>query len=131
MPTPAKAKPPSLNASPLLQTLTETDGKRTVGVLTWHVANPSEGVMQVLDVRVDGEFARQGIGSRLLNQAITNAAADCRSRGGKLRRVFVALAHEEQILARAFFTRHGFHHVHTLKDLLRSQDLLTYVKSYD
>lgn len=126
---PKTTKPTTIE--PLLQTVAESDGTQTLGQLTWHIPDPAEGIMQILNIKVTPSAQRQGIGSKLLVAATRNAATACKSRNGQLRRVWVALGHQQHILARAFFTRHGYHHVHTLKDLMRSQDLLTYVKSYD
>jgi hypothetical protein len=35
------------------------------------------------------------------------------------------------VIARAFLTAQSFHHTSTLKDVLRDEDLLIYVRAFD
>jgi ribosomal protein S18 acetylase RimI-like enzyme len=118
-------------AKAISQTIITGDAKAPTGQLSWHVADPAEGVMQVLSIWVRPEHQRQGVGSELLTRAIALAKQQLAAQGSKLRKVIVLLGHERDIIARAFLTRHGFHHVHTMKGLLKDQDWLGYVKSYD
>jgi len=54
-----------------------------------------------------------------------------RRRGSKLRRVWVGIEQKSQVIARAFLTSRGFHHIATVDELYRDQELMVYVKSMD
>ena len=77
------------------------------------------------------EHRRKGHGSSLLNAVIQQAALYGSTRGVLTRRVWVSVEQKTQINARAFLTRHGFHHVSTIKELLAKQDALVYLRSLD
>ncbi len=48
----------------------------------------------------------------------------------KPEKMWLAVGHKSQVIARAFLTKHGFHHVSTTQNVLRGEDLLVYVKSW-
>ena len=95
------------------------DGKADIGLARWHETAP--GVVQLIELVVEEKRRRAGVGGELL-RAVVKAA--------RPRKMWVALGHRSSIVARAFLTRHGFHHVSTTRDLLSGEDLLVYVKSW-
>lgn len=107
------------------------DGPRLLGTATWHAPDSAHGVVQVLDLTVLPPHARQGHGGRLLGAVIQQAKQICQARGVKLRRVWFGIEQKSQVVARAFLTKHGFHHVATIGNLLKDEDELIYVKAYD
>lgn len=118
--------------SPFLQTIRAVHGKQIIGTARWHVvAPPIEGVAQLIEVHVQPPYRRQGHGGRLVQQAIAQAAAFFASRQATFRRVWTTVQQKNQVIARAFLTAQGFHHTATVKDLLRSEDLLIYVRGMD
>jgi ribosomal protein S18 acetylase RimI-like enzyme len=107
------------------------DGKRFVGGALWHLPAGNEGVVQLVELVVHPDLRRHGHAGALLNEVIAQAKALCRARRQPLRRVWVGVEHKTQVIARSFLTKHGFHHTATIADLLRDQDLLVYVRSFD
>ena len=62
---------------------------------------------------------------------IEQAASYGNARGVPTRRLWVSVEQKTQVNARAFLTRHGFHHVATIHELLAKQDALVYLRSLD
>lgn len=116
---------------PLAQTIRLSDGAVSIGVARWYSASSGDGVAQLLELSVLATHRRTGNGRRILQATILQATEHYRARQSKLRRMWIAVEQKEQVIARAFLTQHGFHHVHTLPELLKGQDLLVYVRSFD
>ena len=100
-------------------TYTATLGRRTVGTLRTHADGD---VLQVLWVEVDNKHRRQGIGSLLLDHALTAA---------RPRRAWCLVAQGRDVIARAWLTKHGFNHVTTVEHLHDAEDGLIYVRTFD
>lgn len=119
-------------SGPFIQALRLGPEDAPAAVAHWHApANLSEGVAQLLDLSVSPVHRRQGHGGRLLREVIAQASAYYRSRRSKLRRLWLAVEQKQQVIARAFLTSHGFHHIATVKDVLTDEDLMIYSKSFD
>ena len=127
-PLPRRASPTD---SGFVQRIELHDGRRLVGRAVWHLWTGGEGVVQIIELTVEADARRQGHAGALLNEAIAQARALCKLRGCALRRVWVPLGHKSQVVARAFLTKHGFHHTSTIPDLFRDEDLLVYIRSFD
>ena len=106
-------------------------GRRLVGHAAWYAPATDVGVVQLVDLSIADADRRQGHASALLGEVIAQSRALCRQRGVPFRRLWVAVEQKSQVLARAFLTRHGFHHTATIPELMKKQDLLVYVKSLD
>ncbi len=122
------AKP---SASSFLQEIRLTDSARVVGRAVWHAPEGQNGAVQIVHLLVDSNWRRRDMGSRLLQAIVEQATAHHQLRNLRLRRVWACVEQKNQVLARAFLTRHGFHHVSTIERLLEDQDGLIYVKSLD
>lgn len=107
------------------------DDRSLVGRALWHLPCHADGVVQIIELSVDPAQQRQGHGGRLLNEVLHQARRLASSRGTVVRRVWLMVEQKSQLRARAFLTRHGFHHTSTASNLLRDQDLLLYSKSFD
>ena len=120
-------------ASPggFVQQITLNEGRLPVGRIVWFLPAHDDGVMQILELQVDPAHRRQGHASRLLDEAIAQARLLCKRRGIHLRRTWVAVEQKSQIIARAFLTRHGYHHTSTAANLLKNQDVLVYQKAWE
>jgi ribosomal protein S18 acetylase RimI-like enzyme len=104
---------------------------QSIGEASWTLTGPPEnGVVQVLHFAIDEPHRRQGHGGRMMKEVVTQAQRALVAKSSKLRRVWAAVEQKTQIHARAFLTQQGFHHVSTIENLLKRQDLLVYVKSY-
>ena len=114
-----------------LQRIELRAGRVTLGHAAWHLVDIDEGVVQIVDLTVDPTLHRRGHAGALLNEAIAQARALCMLKRFPLRRCWVALEQKSHVRARAFLTKHGFHHTSSVPDLLRDQDLLVYVRSFD
>jgi ribosomal protein S18 acetylase RimI-like enzyme len=121
---------PSAN-EPFIQRIELREGDRTIGTARWYTAGGAEGVAQLLDLIVVPEHRRKGHGSTLLIAFKEQAAAYGRATGVVTRRLWVSVEQKTQVKARAFLTRHGFHHVATLHELLAHQDALVYLLALD
>jgi ribosomal protein S18 acetylase RimI-like enzyme len=125
---PSITQPPQ---QPLLQRVDLREGGTIVATAHWHVPIGKEGVVQLLDLTVVPEHRRKGHGSTLLMALQEQAVQYGRISGIPTRRIWVSVEQKTQINARAFLTRHGFHHVATIKELLAEQDALVYLRSFD
>ncbi len=124
--------PRQADACPFLQSLTLADGPARIALARWHAtSSAAEGVVQLLDLYVEPPHQRRGHGARLLREVIEQATAYFMLHGTKLRRVWAAVEQKKHVNARAFLTAHGFHHITTMGDLYRAQDLLIYTRAFD
>lgn len=128
-------EPPILAApkgAPFVQRLQLGPNDAPIATAHWHApANLSEGVAQLLDLTVSPAHRRQGHAGRLIREVTSQASAYYRSRKSKLRRLWLAVEQKHQVIARALLTSHGFHHIATVKDVLKDEDLMIYSKSFD
>ena len=100
-----------------------------LGTATYDVTDAAEGLIQLLSIEIDADHRRRGLGRRLLHGLYDIARSDL---GGQpLRRVWVATGNKAHVIARAFLTGEGYHHVGSNSGVCRDQDLLLYVKSFD
>ncbi|MGH7213324.1 MAG: GNAT family N-acetyltransferase [Tepidisphaeraceae bacterium] len=116
---------------PFLQTIVLQDNDQPVGRATWHAPAGEQGVVQIVDLAIAPPHRRRGHGRRLFAEALRQAIEFSRRRDVPLRRVWLGIEQKSQIIARAFLTEQGLHHVATVPNLLRNQDALIYVKSLD
>jgi hypothetical protein len=114
-----------------MQTVRLLDGGKPIGTARWHVRpGAADGVAQLLDLTITGS-PREGSGRLLLDAFFKQARGYFKTRGTRLRRVWIAVEQKGQVIGRAFLTEHGFHHVATLGELMHAQDTLLYMKSFD
>jgi ribosomal protein S18 acetylase RimI-like enzyme len=97
----------------------------------WHCRGAEDGVMQILDITVDPNLRRQGIGRAMARAAIEQARQYHAARQRPLRRAWLLARQKSDIVARAFLTSIGFHHVASLSDFLEGEEGLLYTKSFD
>jgi ribosomal protein S18 acetylase RimI-like enzyme len=114
-----------------LQEIRLTEAGKTVGRAIWHTPEGREGVVQLVELRVDPSQRRRGLGSQLIQAVSQQIAALHKLRRVPARRLWVCIEQKTQVIARAFLTRHGFHHVSTTENLLKDQDALVYIKAFD
>lgn len=125
---PIPRKKPGL---PFIQKLTLVRNRHTIGRLIWYAPDTNDGVMQILDIRVEPAYQRQNHGSALLRAAYEQAFALFKKLGIRPRRVWVAVEQKAHVQARAFLSRHGFHHVSSVKNVFQDQESLIYLKAFD
>ena len=114
------------------QTITLTVDKTTIARARWQSSeDPADGVVQILDFQVSPDHRRRGIGQRLMDELIQQAGRQIKTQGGQIRRIWVAIEQKRQVIARSFLMRYTFHHVGTVKELLRDQDVLIYARSFN
>jgi GNAT superfamily N-acetyltransferase len=115
-----------------LQTIRAEDGDTLIGTARWHVTGADvEGAVQILDLSIEPPHRRKGQGRLLLDALTQQAKAYFRLRRSNLRRLWIVVEQKRQVIGRAFLMANGFHHVITLPHLLRDEDALTYVRSFD
>lgn len=126
------ASPPASIKTPVpfIQRIDLFDGDQPIASASWFTTG-NDGVVQLLDIRVIPELQRKGVGSSLFKQVQREADAFLRARGTYLRRVIAQTEQKSQIVSRAFFTRMGFHHVQTIANTLRNEDILVYLLGCD
>lgn len=118
------------SALPFIQTIELFDGEQSIARATWFTTG-NDGVVQLLDIRVIPECQRKGVGTGLFKQLQREADRFLRSRGTYLRRVIVNAEQKTHIVSRAWLTQLGFHHVQTLSNTLRNEDILVYLLGCD
>jgi ribosomal protein S18 acetylase RimI-like enzyme len=125
---------PPINGAPtqpFLQQLILREEGRVIGTARWYVPVGKDGVVQILDLAIQPEHRRKGNGSALLLAIKQQAVSYGQASAHPTRRLWISIEQKTQINARAFLTRHGFHHVATLKELLDDQDALVYLLALD
>ena len=124
--------PPISRAVGLIQTVRMHEGEIPVGTAIWQSATASDdGVIQILDFNIAAPLCRQGNGGRLMAALVTQTLAYHRSRKIPARRLWIILRQKRHVIARAFFASQGFTHIATVKDLLRDEDGLIYIRTFD
>jgi ribosomal protein S18 acetylase RimI-like enzyme len=116
-------------AFPFEQTVRLLENRQQLGSATWYASG--QGVVQLLDFSIAASHRRMGHGQRLLEASIKQMSQFYRARQLKLRRLWVNIEQKQQVIARAFLTGEGFHHVATLGQLFKDQDGLIYLKAFD
>lgn len=111
------------------QTLRITRGEDELARARWHITG--EGVVQLVELLVHPPHRRKGYAKQLLASVIQQATAHHVARRKRLRRIWVCVAQKTQVLARSFLAGQGFHHMATLSDVLKDEDALTYVRSFN
>lgn len=121
--------PPVTPAStlPLVQTIELTDEAGHVVASAMWFTQGTDGYVQLLDIRVDERLRRRRVGSRLFELLRKETSIFFKSRGGKLRRITADVEQKSQVVARAFLTEMGFHHVGTITNALKKQDVVIYL----
>lgn len=122
----SKAAPPG----PFMQALHLSEGAEPVGAARWHCPSVHQGIIQILELGVNPAYRRRGHAGRLVKEVFAQARAHHRNSGARLRRAWLVVEQKEQVIARAFLSKHGFHHVATMKDMLADGDLLIYTLAF-
>lgn len=115
---------------PLVQTIELLEAGQVIASATWFTTG-TDGLIQLLSVEVAPDHRRRGVGSRLFDVLKKEANLFFRARGGSLRRVTASAEQKTHIIARAWLTHMGFHHVQTLTNTLKDQDVLVYLLGCD
>jgi GNAT superfamily N-acetyltransferase len=124
--------PPPSQSDGFLQTVRLVDDGEPIATARWHAApGDADGVVQILDFRVDPSRGRRGHGKRLLAAVIEQCLVYHKLRKRPLRRLWLTLHHKRHVIARAFFLSQGFTHTATIKDVAADGDLLVYVRTFD
>lgn len=117
---------------PFVQELVLTDAfGKSLGYARWHAPEGTDGIVQVLDIAIHPQHQRQGHGSVLMRRIYAEAKSLFSQLGLPPRRIWLAVEQKRCVNARAFLSRHGFHHVSSIKNALLKQDVLIYLKSFD
>lgn len=128
--TPATSQKDSSGAFQQLIELLE--GDRPIAHARWMcAADASQGVVQILELTVPESHARRGNGHVLMNALTDQARAYFKLRKTKLRRVWMAIEQEGQVIGRSFLMKFGFHHVGTVHELLEDEDMLIYMRTFN
>ncbi|MCC6239808.1 MAG: hypothetical protein IT448_05900 [Phycisphaerales bacterium] len=104
---------------------------KPAGSALWNTSGSADAVVQLVSLHVGVSLRRQHLATALLEVVIAQGREYFRRRGGKmkLRQLWYAVEQKSQVGGRAFLMHNNFHHVGTLPDLLKKQDLLFYKKS--
>lgn len=124
---------PPVSASttlPVVQTIELVEDDKVIASAIWFT-HGTDGVVQLLDIRVDERHRRRRVGSRLFQLLKKECDLFFRSRGRKLRRFTAEVEQKTQITSRAFFTQMGFHHVQSIPNSLIDQDIVIYLLGCD
>ena len=115
-----------------LQTVRMIDGEELIAHARWQASSDSsEGVAQLLELWVSPGRRRQGFGRKLMDAVTAQAADHFRSRKSALRRLWMAIEQKQQVIGRSFLMQFGFNHVGTVSELLKDEDLLVYMRTFN
>jgi GNAT superfamily N-acetyltransferase len=124
--------PRAKSPDPFLQTLKLTIGAETIAQARWLcAADPAQGIAQLLDLTVHPDHRRQGHAHRLMEALTEQARAYFKFQKSRLRRIWTPIEQKHQIIARSFLMQFGFNHVGTVSELLKHEDLLIYMRTFD
>lgn len=118
-------------AEPFIQTVRLVDNAATIATGHWYATGGADGVVQIVDLHVAPALRRQGIGGQLLDAVVAQAAEYHKRRRVKFRQIWIAVEQKRQVIGRAFLMEHNFHHIGTIADIYREQDVLIFKKSMD
>ena len=125
---PARSKSPD----PFLQTIRLSADDQPIGQARWLcAADPAEGVVQLLDLTVHPDHRRQDHGHRLMEAVVAQATTYFTHRKSRLRRIWIAIDQKRQVIGRSFLMQFGFNHVGTVPRLLKDEDVLIYMRTFD
>ena len=124
--------PPLSRAPGLIQTVRASDSAVPTGMAVWHSpVEATDGVAQILDFTIPPTHRRRGHGKRLMVAVVGQFVAYHRLREIAPRRLWLTVRQKNQVVARAFLISQGFVHVATVTELLRDEDALVYVRTFD
>lgn len=125
--------PPTLSGDDtFVQTIRLHDGPTLIGQARWHCATPpAQGVVQILELSVAEPHRRQNHAHTLMDAVTKQAKSYFKQHGRKLRRLWLTLEQERQVLGRSFLMKFGFHHVGTVHEMLKDEDMLVYMRTFD
>jgi GNAT superfamily N-acetyltransferase len=115
-----------------LQTIRLVDGDESIGQARWlSGVEAAHGVVQILELTVSTGRRRQGFGRRLMEAVEKQAVGHFGLRKIKLRRLWIAIEQKHQVVGRSFLMQFGFNHVGTISQLLKDEDLLVYMRTFN
>lgn len=124
--------PRTKSSDPFLQTLKLTIGKQPIAQARWLVnTDPAQGVAQLLDLTVHPDHRRQGHAHRLMEALTQQAQTYFKAQKSPLRRIWTSIEQKNQVVARSFLMQFAFNHVGTVSELLKDEDLLIYMRTFD
>ena len=125
-------RPTAATADTFLQTIRLTTGDEQIAQARWlTTTDPAHGVVQILDFSVAPAHRRKGHGHFLMESLTAQATEYFALRKTRLRRAWLALEQKRQVIARSFLMQFGFNHVGTISQLLKREDLLIYMRTFD
>lgn len=115
---------------PFIQSIELVEGEQVIGQARWiSTDQPAQGVVQILELTIKEALRRHGHAKRLM-EALTNQARDhFKLRRAALKRIWLTIDQKRQVNARSFLMKFGFHHVGTIKELLKDEDVLIYMRT--
>jgi hypothetical protein len=130
-PLPSPAQLRACENRGFLQRVELLDGRTCLARAAWYAPATDSGVVQLIELTAHPHHRRGGHASTVLGEVIAQSRALCKLKRRPLRRLWIAIEQKSQVLARAFLTKHAFHHTVTIPDLMKGQDVLVYVRSFD
>ncbi|MBW2975531.1 GNAT family N-acetyltransferase [Candidatus Woesearchaeota archaeon] len=92
----------------------DIDG-RIAGIVTWKMHGlPKHGLCELDRIAVLKEFRGRSVGKALFNALIEKADSEYKSKGSRLRRLYI-LTHADNKVAQSFYVKMGCTHEATLK----------------
>ena len=124
--------PRTKSPDPFLQTLKLTIGKDPIAQARWLCStDPAQGVVQLLELTVHPDHRRQGHAHRLMEALTQQAQTYFKNQKSRLRRIWTPIEQKHQVIARSFLMQFGFNHVGTVSELLKDEDLLIYMRTFN
>jgi ribosomal protein S18 acetylase RimI-like enzyme len=115
-----------------LQSVRMMDGEELIAQARWQTSSdPAQGVAQLLDLWVSPTHRRAGNGRKMMDAVVAQATEHFRSRKSHLRRLWMAVEQKRQVIGRSFLMQFGFNHVGTVSELLKDEDLLIYMRTFN
>jgi len=114
------------------QSIELREGDELIGNARWICSgDSSEGVVQILELNVSAGRGRRGNGRALMDHLTQQAKDYFKLHNIKLRRIWIVIEQKRQVIGRSFLMKFGFHHVGTVHEMLKDEDLLVYMRTFD
>lgn len=125
------ALPAKPDDRPFVQLVRMVDDGVPIAHGYWHGSPTRLGAIQIVDLYVEKSYRRKGMGRLMLKAILEQATEYHRRQRRTLRQIWFPIAQKSEIVARAFLAEHNFHHVATVSEVLRDEDILIFKRSLD
>lgn len=115
----------------LMETILCIQNDSLCGTISWAVrGGMDDGVVEVVGLGIRDQYKRQGLATKLVEEAIRQAQAIFSAKNYKLRRVFLFMEQGNEI-ARQFYNKQDFRETATIPSFYPSDGASIFIREFD